>query len=166
MVKKRTTPREKSIIDAIPKICSALHSGVTRQQAALIAGVKASTFASWLLKAEASDEDAMQLVDAMERAEAQAAMGLLKLIKSAAEEEDNKSRWRAAAHILDKRYQFEALNKPKATSALFTAAEVVAMIREIGDIVRDTVNDVEARNTVVQRMAKLTLKISERKGAA
>lgn len=81
------------------RITQALNVGAYRAEAAIYAGIAASTFYSWMERGEADREhdrvtEFSQFVDAVELAEARSEILLLGLITKAAERDWNAARWR------------------------------------------------------------------------
>lgn len=83
------------------RICEALRLGMPYKLAAQYGGVTYQTLLNWKKRAEEGDSGFVAFVMAMERAEAEAMLALLTLIRAAAE---NPKHWRAAAWILERRW--------------------------------------------------------------
>jgi transposase len=82
------------------KMVQALSVGATREHAYQYAGISHEAFYNWLEKGEAGKPLYVEFYEAVKNAEAQAAVGWLALIDSAA----RAGQWQAAAWKLERRY--------------------------------------------------------------
>ena len=91
----RTTKLNSRVQNTIVKC---LKDGNTRNDSALYAGISHTTFYNWLERGRQGEEPFLAFLEAVEKAEAQAVVSKVAIIKEAAEET-----WQAAAWWLERK---------------------------------------------------------------
>lgn len=147
-------------------IARALRTGATQLQAAVFAGLTAPQWFELVTQAKQGEGPARELLEYCEQIESQTATLLTSLVIKHAKNEQNPQSWRAAAWLLERRFpdNLRGMQSEANGGAQFTAAQVAALIREIGAVVQETVEDEFTRERIRAKMAEITRRLNGRAG--
>lgn len=109
-------------------VVQAISTGNTRDTAAAYAGIRRTTLYEWLARGRAATEGVYRdFADAVEKAEADAVVISVALIRSAAQKN-----WQAAAWWLERRYPDEWGRKDRLALETVKRTEAEKMARDLG----------------------------------
>lgn len=121
------------------RIVTAIAAGNTREMAAAYAGIHRATLFAWIAAGEKASRGRFRdFSDALKKAEAQAVVTSVAIIRRAASES-----WQAAAWWLERRYPDEWGRKDRVTLEHLLSQEVERMAGELGLSKEDILADAE-----------------------
>ena len=142
--------------DTVARIADALRAGNSRSDAARYGGIPPKLLGVWLRKGERGEAGFAEVFEVLQAAEQAAVVGATSVVTKAIKNGD----WKAATWWLERRRPAQwskrhGNNKGPDMSKYVEVTVVAELLKQVGDIVKQAVDDPVTRTTCVRRIADL-----------